>query len=460
MPHDVFVSYSSKDKPAADAACAVLESRGVRCWVAPRDILPGADWSESIVDAIQGARVMVLVFSSHANASNQIKREVERAVNRGIPVIPVRIEDVAPAKALEYFISMPHWLDAFTPPLEQHLEFLAQTVRQLLGGPGATGSVIPRPAPVAKPWYVRQARALVPAGFGAVVVMLLVVIALKSGRAPIPPGSQPAAHGAQPPDGARLQAATVSQEAAPASQPTVVSTPPAVVPPAEVPLDKQGVKPFVGRWKLVSLELQPGPPNPGAMGFCMQNLMVAAHTNPAATAYTTTTELGAFTVEMLAEDRGTFMVAGRRITLTSARTGQRDMVEFMLTPVVDALPALLAEPGDTYLSLNGVGAGGQATWVRKAGSGQPHMSLIGSWVNPLCPLDGILPHVVTLELGGDFKYTIRFARTESGVLQADNGNFKSAHGGMPIEGRYSFESPDRLQMVDPHAKSVWERVKR
>jgi hypothetical protein len=45
MAHDVFISYSSKDKPTADAACAILESKGIRCWIAPRDILPSADWA-------------------------------------------------------------------------------------------------------------------------------------------------------------------------------------------------------------------------------------------------------------------------------------------------------------------------------------------------------------------------------------------------------------------------------
>src|SRR5438067_872439 len=104
MAHDVFLSYSSKDKPTADAVCAMLEMHGLRCWVAPRDILPGNDWAGSIVKAIKGARVMVLVFSANANASPQINREVERAVNKGIPVIPLRIENVVPTEALEFFI--------------------------------------------------------------------------------------------------------------------------------------------------------------------------------------------------------------------------------------------------------------------------------------------------------------------------------------------------------------------
>ena len=69
MAHDVFISYSSKDKPTADAVCAMLESRGVRCWVAPRDILPGVEYAEALVDALQQSRLMVLVFSSGSNQS-------------------------------------------------------------------------------------------------------------------------------------------------------------------------------------------------------------------------------------------------------------------------------------------------------------------------------------------------------------------------------------------------------
>src|SRR5580704_3702505 len=99
----------------------VAQSGGARCWIAPRDIVPGSDWSESIIDAINRAKVFVLIFSGYANVSPQIKREVERAVNKSIPIIPMRIEDTLPTKSLEYFISTPHWLDAITPPLEQHL---------------------------------------------------------------------------------------------------------------------------------------------------------------------------------------------------------------------------------------------------------------------------------------------------------------------------------------------------
>jgi tetratricopeptide (TPR) repeat protein len=136
MAHDIFISYSSKDKTTADAACAALESRGMRCWIAPRDVFPGEEYAASLVRALHESRVMVLVFSSGANRSPQVLREVERAVSRGVPILPLRIEDVPPSEAMEYYISSRHWLDALNPPLEQHLVRLAETVKFLLSSEG------------------------------------------------------------------------------------------------------------------------------------------------------------------------------------------------------------------------------------------------------------------------------------------------------------------------------------
>src|ERR1017187_596703 len=155
MAYDVFISYSSKDKPTADAVCAVLESDCIRCWIAPRDVVHGKDWGESIIEAMNGSRIMVLVLSRSANTSPQIVREVERAVSKGIPIIPLRIEDIKPAASLEYFLSTPHWLDAFDPPLERHLRYLAQVIQRVLLGPTRNASknessATATPVPIAK----------------------------------------------------------------------------------------------------------------------------------------------------------------------------------------------------------------------------------------------------------------------------------------------------------------------
>ena len=154
MPHDVFISYSTADKPVADAVCAGLEQRGLSCWIAPRDIVPGLDWGAAIIDAINGAKVMVLIFSASANSSKQIKREVERAVSKGVSIIPLRIEDVPLGKTLEYFISSEHWMDALSRPVEPHVERLNTAIRALLARPSKavdTGVRIAREATGAHP---------------------------------------------------------------------------------------------------------------------------------------------------------------------------------------------------------------------------------------------------------------------------------------------------------------------
>jgi hypothetical protein len=153
MAHDVYISYSHVDKAAADAACATLERAGIRCWIAPRDITPGDEWSAAIIKAIDQCRAMVLIFSQNANNSRQIRREVERAITVGIPLVPVRIEDVVPTESLAYFMGTVHWLDAMTPPFENHLLKLADSLKGLLQAraPSPPAGTAPFTAPGAGP---------------------------------------------------------------------------------------------------------------------------------------------------------------------------------------------------------------------------------------------------------------------------------------------------------------------
>ena len=129
---DVFISHSSKDKSYADTIVKRLERAGLKCWIAPRDIIPGSNYGEAIVQGIEGSRLMVLIFSEHANESPQINREVERAVHNRIKIVPFRIQNVPLAKNLEYFISSPHWLDAFSGSLDENVAYLEKTVNHLL----------------------------------------------------------------------------------------------------------------------------------------------------------------------------------------------------------------------------------------------------------------------------------------------------------------------------------------
>jgi hypothetical protein len=90
------------------------------------------NYQESIVDAIDASLIMILVFSSFSNESPHVIRELTRAVGKKVIIIPFKIEEISPSKSIEYLISVPHWLDALTPPLERHIEDLGNTVRILL----------------------------------------------------------------------------------------------------------------------------------------------------------------------------------------------------------------------------------------------------------------------------------------------------------------------------------------
>ena len=162
MSHDVFISYTSADKKVADAVCARLESQRVRCWIAPRDILPGTEYGEAIVTAIQECRLFVLVFSAEANDSPQVRREVERAVSKRKIIVPFRIADIVPAKALEYSLSNTHWLDAINPPLDARVGELAQAVQHLLEFEAAGAGAARAPRREAPPEAARPDRQVVP----------------------------------------------------------------------------------------------------------------------------------------------------------------------------------------------------------------------------------------------------------------------------------------------------------
>lgn len=148
MARDVFISHSAHDKAISNAICAALETAGMRCWVAPRDVRPGRSFAGEITRAIRQSKVMVLIFSGHSNNSEQVLREVQLAVDCHLPIIRFRIEDVTLTDDLQYFLSTPHWLDALTPPLSEHIARLELAVKELVGqSVEAESNAVPQAAP-------------------------------------------------------------------------------------------------------------------------------------------------------------------------------------------------------------------------------------------------------------------------------------------------------------------------
>jgi hypothetical protein len=227
MAHDVFISHSAKDRTIAEAVCGMFESRGIRCWIAQRDILPGADWGETIIDAISGSRVMIVIISRNANDSAQVKREVERAVNRGVIIIPFRVENIPLSKALEFHISTTHWMDALTPPLEQHIHRLADRVKALLPKPINSWPVGPGTQPGTQ--------------HGTQIV----------GTPPTPAKADPPPHQSFPPSHQSFppsqQSFPPSQQSFPPSNYYAPRAAPAPYPPSRPPGMNPPVAPFYGR---------------------------------------------------------------------------------------------------------------------------------------------------------------------------------------------------------------------
>jgi len=133
MAHDVFISYSTKDKTIADTVCAKLEENKIRVWIAPRDVSAGSNFAESIIRAINSCKVFVLIWSANTNTSNHILNEINQAFDHGITIIPFRIQDIQPTDEMRYYLGRTHWLDAITPPLEDHIATLKDTILANLG---------------------------------------------------------------------------------------------------------------------------------------------------------------------------------------------------------------------------------------------------------------------------------------------------------------------------------------
>jgi hypothetical protein len=121
-----FISYASPDRERAREIADALEQRGLRCWIAPRDVRPGHDYGAEIIHGIERSRCLVLVLSEAANKSTFVRREVVTAVNRQKPVFPIRVADVLPSPALELYVSSTHWIDAWSGALVDHVRKLAE----------------------------------------------------------------------------------------------------------------------------------------------------------------------------------------------------------------------------------------------------------------------------------------------------------------------------------------------
>jgi len=107
----IFLSYSRKDELQAQAVASELTKEGFDIWFDQVSIRPGSMYGEQIAKAIQSARAMLLLFSGPSNESREVHKEVQLASNAGIPIIPIRLADIAYHPALDYHLAAANWVD-------------------------------------------------------------------------------------------------------------------------------------------------------------------------------------------------------------------------------------------------------------------------------------------------------------------------------------------------------------
>ena len=119
---DLFISYSTTNADVANFVVDRIEARGYKCFIAPRDIALGHDYAQEIINAISNSTAVLLVFSEEANRSGYVLREINSAVSRNKTIIPLRIENFIPSQAMEFYLGVTQWLDAYPQILDVHLD--------------------------------------------------------------------------------------------------------------------------------------------------------------------------------------------------------------------------------------------------------------------------------------------------------------------------------------------------
>ena len=142
-PPLVFISYATADRTEALKVCEAIERRGTKCWISMRDVPPGANYQEAIVQSLRTARAVALVFSDAANTSNEIKKELSLASRYQVPVIALRLKDVEPSDAFAYELSTRQWINAFEG-WDRSIDTLVGRIDQIAGsGPVAPAAATP-----------------------------------------------------------------------------------------------------------------------------------------------------------------------------------------------------------------------------------------------------------------------------------------------------------------------------
>lgn len=132
---DVFISHSSKDSEVAEKVCDYLEERGLDCWMAPRNIVPGSNWAASISNAVTDTKVFLIIYSENSASSEQVEREISLAeASKGVTVVPYKIDNAKLTGAFMYYLTSAHWVTANVKKEQYKLDKLYAHIYGIING--------------------------------------------------------------------------------------------------------------------------------------------------------------------------------------------------------------------------------------------------------------------------------------------------------------------------------------
>lgn len=121
--------------------------RGVACWVAPRDVDTGTDYTEEIIEALRCARVLVLLAPTGACQSQHVKRDVRLAVEMALPTVPMQLDDAVLRPMFSYCLSGSQRLDTRGSVARKWAAEVLASIRRLDGDPAESPAPVDANAP-------------------------------------------------------------------------------------------------------------------------------------------------------------------------------------------------------------------------------------------------------------------------------------------------------------------------
>ena len=140
---EIFISYSTVDAVPAETVRNVLEKNGLSCWMAPRDIPGGSNYTKEIPNAIRNCKVFVLILSKNAQASHWVLKELDSAVNNGKVILPFMLEDCALNDEFNFLLTGAQRYSAYQKKAEA-METLIGRIRGILAASGGASESAPK----------------------------------------------------------------------------------------------------------------------------------------------------------------------------------------------------------------------------------------------------------------------------------------------------------------------------